>query len=136
MLTLPDRRLLLDPVNNMTIRYIRFAAVSRCRNDHNRGLPDLHPADPMLSDRNPQAPSLPCLSQDLRDHFFRHRHMRLIFQKSNCPPFIALPHIATEQYYRPGGRMMSPRKKPDQVDRLILYARSIPSIPHCWGGQR
>src|ERR1700685_4419253 len=129
MLALPDRRLLLDPVDDMTVGDISLAAVGRSRDDHYRRLPDFHPTDPMLSYRDGQIPPLPRLGQDLRDHLLRQRHMRLIFQKSNLFPLIAFPHLATEQYYRPGGRMMPPSQQSHQVDRLIHHTPGRPDTP-------
>src|SRR6202034_4282769 len=51
ILALPDRRLMLDAVNNMPVGRISLTAVGRSRDDHHRRFPNLHAADPMLSDR-------------------------------------------------------------------------------------
>src|SRR5882757_3989858 len=76
----PDRDLMFDPVDDMTVSLIRLSTMGGSRNNYYGRFTDGNPSCPVLGNGQLQMPFLPGLRQYLMDHRSSQRSVSLIFK--------------------------------------------------------
>ncbi len=131
ILAFPDRRFVLDTVDDIAVGGISFAAMRRCSDDQHRGFANRHPPRTMTGKSRFQSPFRSGFLQDGGHHFAGHAFVGFVFEISHLSSMAVITGFAAKQHYGARSRVMRSCQHSRHINRLRRKPALI--IPRCWG---